>query len=41
VTVRRWLAGRPWVWVLALIAFFVVADLIMVLIAISDPPQRV
>lgn len=35
---RDWLRDRPWFWIVLLISLFVILDLILVYIAVSNRP---
>lgn len=37
---RMWIRRRPWIWIVALFVFFIVLNLVFVLIAFNNLPER-
>lgn len=35
---KEWLRVRPWIWIVLLMALFVVLDIVLVLIAVKNHP---
>ena len=35
---RKWIRERPWIWIIVLLAFFVILNIIFVVIAFKNHP---
>ncbi|MBC8366581.1 FixH family protein [bacterium] len=38
---REWIRERPWIWIVLLLTFFVIMDIIFVVIAVKNHPTLV